>query len=475
MNKIKLKEIKCTDIHKGDRFREDLGDIHDLAENVKLKGIITPITVDTNLNLVAGERRLTAAKLAGLTHIPCVIREVDDETDAREIELYENIHRKEMNWDERAKLEYEIYSLKKSIDPKWNKTKQGEMLEITHTSVGRHITLAVAMEVVPELADCKTEEEAWKKWHGIKEELALQELASRINVAAGEAPLKGEEVSSKEPSEEIPSIVGYSADEVADQVAQAALTFAKSAYTVGDTLKLIRKVKAGCCHFAEVDPPYGIKLRGQRGRVQDQHTLEAYNEIPASDYKVFLELAAKGTFEALHENAFCVWWFGPSWYATVRQALISVGFKVAEIPGIWYKGGVGQTNSPETNLANSYEMFFVARKGKPALAKRGRSNVFEFSPVPPKQKVHPTERPIELMEEILGTFTHPGARVIVPFLGSGVTLKAMFKGNLKGFGYDLSEHNRNLYLERVISDSKKVKKIVEDEGDEEHVGRTRKG
>ena len=51
----------------------------------------------------------------------------------------------------------------------------------------------------------------------------------------------------------------------------------------------------------------------------------------------------------------------------------------------------------------------------------------------------------------------------------------MFKGNLKGFGYDLSEHNRNLYLERVISDSKKVKKIVEDEGDEEHVGRTRKG
>jgi site-specific DNA-methyltransferase (adenine-specific) len=259
-------------------------------------------------------------------------------------------------------------------------------------------------------------------------------------------------VYSKNSSEIIPSTTptsGYSAEQRAELESDAALNFAKSAYTVGDTLQLIQKVKAGCCHFAEVDPPYGIKLKGQRGRVQDQHTLESYNEIPAVDYKAFLELSAKGTFEALHENAFCVWWFGPTWYATVRQALIMVGFKVAEIPGIWYKGGVGQTNSPETHLANSYEMFFVARKGKPALAKRGRSNVFEFSPVPPKQKVHPTERPIELMEEILGTFTHPGARVIVPFLGSGVTLRAIYNGNLKGFGYDLAENNRNLYLERV--------------------------
>ncbi|MAH45976.1 hypothetical protein CMI37_09095 [Candidatus Pacearchaeota archaeon] len=467
---FKLKQIKLNEIKSEDRFREDLGDIHELAENIREKGVITPITVDEDMNLVAGGRRVTAARLADLKTIPAVIRKIEGPQDAREIELFENIHRKDMNWSERSLLEYEIYCLESSKNPKWNKSKQAEMLSVSHTSVGRHITLAVALQIVPELVNCKTEEEAWKKWHGVKEQLAIAELSRRITYNM-EGGASAEEAADKAAEGAKPK--EYTKKERLDQQSQAAVRFADGAYIVGDTLELIKKVKSKCCHFAEVDPPYGIKLQKQRGRVADQHTLDAYNEISAVDYPAFLQQTAVGVYEALVDKAFCVWWFGPTWYDQVRKALGMAGFKIADIPAIWYKGQIGQTNSPETHLANSYEMFFVCRKGAPALNKRGRSNVFHFDPVPPRQKVHPTERPIELMEEILATFTYPNSRILVPFLGSGVTLRAIYKNQLKGFGWDLSEHSRNLYLEKVLEDVETEKRAAEAVEAREKSGRTR--
>ncbi len=83
------------------------------------------------------------------------------------------------------------------------------------------------------------------------------------------------------------------------------------------------------------------------------------------------------------------------------------------------------------------------------LRARGRSNVFAIPGVPPSQRIHATERPIELMQEILKTFVYPGARVIIPFLGSGNTLIACYKEGMTGFGYDLSAEHKKGFLIRV--------------------------
>src|SRR5882762_6193472 len=96
---INISEIKCTD-----RYRKDLGDIETLAQSVREKGILQPITVDTTLRLLAGARRLTAAGIAGLTQIPVLIRDEGGEIDAREVELLENIARKDFEWAEKARL-----------------------------------------------------------------------------------------------------------------------------------------------------------------------------------------------------------------------------------------------------------------------------------------------------------------------------------------------------------------------------------
>lgn len=56
-------------IRTGDRLREDLGDIEDLAESIQTVGLVCPIIVDEDLNLIAGYRRLTAIKAIGWENV----------------------------------------------------------------------------------------------------------------------------------------------------------------------------------------------------------------------------------------------------------------------------------------------------------------------------------------------------------------------------------------------------------------------
>lgn len=85
-------------------------ELAELAASVKANGIIQPVIVrraGSNYQLIAGERRFRAAKLAGLTTIPALVRRASDEQ-VHEWALVENIHRVDLNPIERAKA-YQDY------------------------------------------------------------------------------------------------------------------------------------------------------------------------------------------------------------------------------------------------------------------------------------------------------------------------------------------------------------------------------
>jgi ParB family chromosome partitioning protein len=81
-----------------------------LAESIKANGVIQPIIVrpvGPAYQLIAGERRFRAARLASLTTIPALVRQATDE-ELLELALVENIHRTDLNPVERAKA-YQNY------------------------------------------------------------------------------------------------------------------------------------------------------------------------------------------------------------------------------------------------------------------------------------------------------------------------------------------------------------------------------
>jgi len=85
-------------------------DLAELAQSVKANGILQPVLVrpfQGGYQLIAGERRLRAAQMAGLATLPALVRQVTDEQ-LFEWSLVENIHRRDLNAIERAKA-YQRY------------------------------------------------------------------------------------------------------------------------------------------------------------------------------------------------------------------------------------------------------------------------------------------------------------------------------------------------------------------------------
>jgi len=96
--KIPLTQIEVNPFQPRVEFNEEA--LNDLAESIKIHGVVQPITVrkisDKKFQLIAGERRLRASKLANQKDIPAYVRLANDQ-ESLEIALIENIQREDLN------------------------------------------------------------------------------------------------------------------------------------------------------------------------------------------------------------------------------------------------------------------------------------------------------------------------------------------------------------------------------------------
>lgn len=433
--KDKLKHVKLEDITVEDRFREDLGNMDEMIESVKTKGIIQPLTVDSNMKLLAGGRRFAAATACGLPTIPVVVRDFVDEIDSLEIELIENIHRKDFTWAEQAKLVKKIDDLYKAKHgSNWSGRKTAELLDKGVATVARNLQLAEAISVLPELGEYKTADEALKVLKKLEDNAIVAELRSR------------QQTRMQEPEHADQKVVGNQLE----SGLRVMLKMADQNYMIGDVFKIMQGLRNnGNIQLIECDPPYGIDLNDQKAS-KDSATsnVHSYEEVPRDAYPDFLDRLTSELFRVAGKDCWLVFWYGPSWHQQVLESLRKAGWHVDEIPAIWAKTQ-GQTLQPEIYLARGYEPFFLCRKGKPVMVERGRLNVFNYAGVPGKSKYHPTQRPIELIKDIFSTLGAGTQHVFVPFLGSGATLLACYDLGFKGFGSDLNGEYKDRFMLEV--------------------------
>lgn len=126
--------------------------LNELAESIKARGVIQPIIVrklnstivaqdGIDYELIAGERRLRASKLAGLTTIPAIIKEASDD-DLRTLALIENIQREDLSVIEKAKA---ILQLKN--DNGLKKEDIAKVIGLGVSMVEKNIRIAEADEI----------------------------------------------------------------------------------------------------------------------------------------------------------------------------------------------------------------------------------------------------------------------------------------------------------------------------------------
>lgn len=92
--------VSINDIKVKRRVRKDLGNLEDLKNSLRRYGLLNPITLNGKYELVAGERRLEAAKAIGWTSINANIIDNLSELSQLEMEIEENNQRKEFTDDE---------------------------------------------------------------------------------------------------------------------------------------------------------------------------------------------------------------------------------------------------------------------------------------------------------------------------------------------------------------------------------------
>lgn len=432
---MKLGNINVEEIKVEERAREELGDLTSLIKSFEEEGIIQPLAVEETSDgyiLLAGGRRFEAARRAKIPEIPVRIYEQGLSPLMRKsIELAENLYRKDLTWQEEVKLKRKVHDLQlemygektsTSRDAEgWSKRDTSKMLGESPASTVQDIQLAEALGVIPEIEKAKTKHEATKMLKKVGERIVVKEIAKRVQDIADKTPRT---VKAK-------NLV--------------------NSFIIKDFFEGIADVADGVADVIELDPPYGIDLKDvKKSDTVTKPTLEKYNEIEARQYKGFMKNTLEECYRILGKNGWLICWFGPEpWFQTIYELLIKAGFTTRRIPGIWAKPS-GQTMQPGSALANCYEMFFYARKGNPAIIQQGRSNIYQYKPVPAQQKRHPTERPIELMQDILGTFCSPLSRAMIPFLGSGNTMFAAANLGMSSFGYELAESCKDSFTVKAF-------------------------
>lgn len=443
MSKIEVGKVDMISpdiIVVSERAREIMGDLNGLEANMKESGLIQPLAVedkkDGTFELIAGERRLTILKRNNIEKIPVRIYENLTELERKVIEKSENFFRKDMEYYEFDKLTLEIHQLQQSLHgvrargpgDGWGQDDTAEMIGVTPPVVHHAIKRAEAREAFPELFQkCKTAKDASTVIKKMDEAVIKHHIAEKLK------------------SESVETLVHQ---------------LGKS-FIIGDFFRKIKEVPDEYYHLVEIDPPYAIDIKKKKkSDGESQYVLEEYNEVDIHNYiegdpdpkKPWrgLRQLLKDCYRVMAPHSWLILWFAPEpWFDPVYKCLIDTGFQTTRMCGNWPKPS-GQSMRPDIYLANSYEMFFYAWKGRPALNKAGRKNVFDnFPPVPSQQKTHPTERPIELMKEIYDTFTFPGSRILIPFLGSGNGLISAHQLGMNAMGYELGKGYKDSFLVKV--------------------------
>ncbi len=406
--KVKISEIEV----KSERYRKEFGDISELALSISKIGLLHPIIVTKDKVLVAGERRLRAHKELGLEEIEVNFIDDSEVVKLKEIEIEENIKRKQFTWQEELAAKDELHHIKQEIYGSaikghgggWGIKDTASALGESSPTISRDLNMAKYLKEHPELGKLKSKDELWKEMNKQRE----RELVSHLG-----------------------GIVKLS-------VNRDCIVHGNSAYELA-------KLDDASVDLICTDPPFAIGFDKMnfsdgawKGAIYDDAQHVVFDE---------LDMVIKNCFRILRPDRHAYFFFGVQFYAIVRQLLEKSGFQVNPQPNIWHKTGGSGTCNSDQNYASNYEPYFICYKGHRKLNKQGESNVQSIPRVPPQRKIHPAEKPKQLLRYLIEQSTLPGETVVDPYAGSGSTLLAGIECKRKVWGCEKDDTNyKNIIL-----------------------------
>lgn len=378
-------------VNREGRQRRELKGIPELKNSIARIGLINPPVITRDLELKAGERRLTALLELGWTSIPVQYVDTLDEAEAQLLELEENIKRLDLEWSEECKAVLTFHDLMLTRDSEWTMRGTAEALGMSERTVGEK--MAVAREIL-EGNERVTEAPKFSTARGIVRRTQERKIASEaITRLAVTDPIAAEE--KIEEARRVPLVLG-------DFVEFAA------AYTGPRNFNFIH------CDF-----PYGVNADSH---AQGQAAAQGGYRDDFATYAALIQSLNSAMSNIVADSAHLIFWFSMDYYEWTRKQLVTMGWDVNSFPLIWTKSdNTGILPDPSRGPRRGYETAFLASRGDRKIV-RAKTNWFSH---PGKDKsIHMSEKPVPMLRHFMEMVVDEYTVMLDPTCGSGNSVKA---------------------------------------------------
>ena len=415
--KIKINEIKISE-----RVRKKLENVTDLSESIKELGLLQPILINKEKILIAGHRRIVAHNVLGLKEIECNIINPTNELQKLDMELSENIKREDFNPMELAKGLARRKELYEILHPE---TKVGV------TGKGRPKDSLSDSDNLKERFTLDTAKKYKISETKIKETIQLNDIKPELQKDVEDnKKTKSQALAIHRKEKKIEKIKKDIQDVSTEELG----------LFQGDCLTQLDKIKNNSIACLIIDAPYGIDY-------QSNHKLAKHEKIAndKSDAFELLDKSLEKVRSKMLDNSHA--YIFTSWKVIDNvKPIVARHFKIKNVL-IWNKNNWSMGDL-KGNYAEKYEMIIFATKGdRDLLGDKRPVNVLDFART--GNSNHPTEKPVNLLKELIKNSTVEGETVLDYFAGSGSTLVASKELKRNWIGIEINEEYVNIIKNRL--------------------------
>lgn len=199
----------------------------------------------------------------------------------------------------------------------------------------------------------------------------------------------------------------------------------------GDCVEFMRKLPAGSIDFVLTDPPYLVNYHDRTGRT-----------IPNDHASDWIRPAMAEAYRVLKQDRVAVMFYGWTKVDKFFEAWLAAGFR--PIGHIVFR----KTYSSKSRfLRYQHEQAFLLAKRRPRLPKNPLGDVIDMPYS--GNKLHPTQKPVQALAQLIRSFSHPGEIVLDSFCGSGSTCAAALLTGRKYIGVEMDDTYFQLATERM--------------------------
>lgn len=387
-------------INRDERQRRVLTGIEELAESLHRVGQINPIVITKDGLLVAGERRLTAAKSLGWTDIMVQFVEDLSEYELSVIELEENLKRTDLTWQDECLAVERLHTLRKGNEAEWTQEDTANALGYAPMDVSRK--LAVASEINK----------------GNERVAKADKYTMALNLVKREEERRKSAVIDNIIPSTVSDIVAPASDEEPEAPAPRVAPLINEDFHEWAAAYCETKFNLIHCDF-----PYGINVADSP---RQNSGIQEYYEDSKDVYFNLLDTLEMAMSNVVSDSAHLIFWFSMDYYQVTLERLTKMGWKVNPFPLIWHKSdNAGIAPDPQRGPRRTYETAFFASRGDRKLTSAGAvSNSFAHPGKKGPDGIHLSEKPVAMLQHFLRMVCDDYSAVLDPTCGSGNALKA---------------------------------------------------